>query len=227
MNYTFYWINLNRDITRKNYMETIFKEHNIKNIRIPAILGSPTEADKELACTQSHIKAIKTFLETSNDDIGIICEDDLSFDYKPYWRKSIENIIKDAPKDWEIIQLGIIIDNNLDQEFYNNSTDYIKHKPRKYWSMICYAINRKSAEKINNVQVNKENEYLRVADLFLYSHFKTYTYKYPLFTYRDNNDSTIHPNHLSIHVRSKEIIHKFLQETQKNYDLDILVLTKS
>jgi len=210
MDLYFYWINLDKDVDRRKYMDSLFSEHNIKNIRIPAILGGPTKTEKEVACTQSHIKAIKTFLETPNDEFAIICEDDLSFDYKPYWKKSLQDIINDAPKDWEIIQLGLIC-NVLDGDFYNVKTDYISHKLRKYWSTICYVINRKSAEKIINVKVDPHNK-IYVADELLYSSVKTYTYKYPMFTYRDNNDSNIHPDHLKIHIKSKEMIKNYLKK---------------
>ena len=43
-----------------------------------------------------------------------------------------------------------------------------------------------------------------VADRFIYNCMKTYIVNPPLFTYRDNNDSTIHPEHLRFHENSKE-----------------------
>src|SRR6187431_820668 len=62
--YTFYWINLDKAKDRKIKMLEMFKQHNIKNRRIEAILGGPNKIDKEIACTSSHIKAIQTFYES-------------------------------------------------------------------------------------------------------------------------------------------------------------------
>lgn len=208
MDYYFYWINLDKDSNRRQYMEKIFSEYNIRNIRIPAILGAPLKIDKELACTQSHLKAIQTFL-SSTEEIGIICEDDLSFDYKPYWKNNIDDVINNAPKDWGIIQLGIIL-TKLHDDFNKYESKYVPHQIKKYYSTICYVINRASAEKFLNVKLTTDKKINYVADHFLYSHVTTYTYKYPLFTYRDNNDSTIHPEHLDLHIRSKNLLLNFI-----------------
>ena len=209
MDYCFYWINLDQDTNRKQYMERILSENNIKNIRISAILGGLHKIDKELACTHSHLKAIRAFI-SSNEEIGIICEDDLSFDYKPYWKNNIQDIINNAPKKWGIIQLGLIL-TKLYDDFSKYKSDYIPHVTNKYYSTICYVINRTSAKKLLNIKLIIDKRINYVADHFIYSHVTTYTYKYPLFTYRDNNDSTIHPDHLNLHVKSKNLLLNFIK----------------
>ena len=209
MNLCFYWINLEQDITRRNSILDQFKKYNIKNVRIEAIAGSTTKG-KIIACTQSHIKAINTFM-TTNNNFAIICEDDLSFEWIKYWNKNIDQIILNAPSDWEIIQLAIIITGSkLNNEFYTSDTNYLPHL-RHYWSTLCYIINRKGAKKIMNLtlDINQVDKY--TADCILYSTAKTYTYKYPMFTYIDNNTSHIHPTHIPVHEKSKKIIEQFLK----------------
>ena len=43
------------------------------------------------------------------------------------------------------------------------------------------------------------NNDLMVADNYLFFKFNTYVYKYPYFTFPDNNDSTFHDDHLEYH----------------------------
>ena len=220
MDLCFYWINLNKDIGRRQHMENLFAKYIIKNKRISAILGHGSEKNKVVACTKSHLKAIQTFLELpvvgTNSNIAIICEDDLSFDYEKYWiyhkdwDLNIKQIIKNAPNDWEIIQLRLYVD-KLDSDFYNLDTDYIPHK-FNYFSCGCYLINRQAAEKIVKLGVKTNGKQIDyTSDCILFSVLKTYTFKYPMFTARDNNNSTIHPNHLKFQENSKNIIYEFLK----------------
>lgn len=196
--YTFYWINLDKSKDRYNNMLNLFNKYNIKNQRIPAIL------DKEKGCTLSHIKAIKTFYN-SNEEIGIICEDDLSMDYRKYWRKNLEDVVICAPKDWEIIQLALII-NPFSlisiKKMKNLYTRYVDG----YASSLCYVINRTGAFNIiNNIKPYCHTE----NSLFLT--VKTYTYKFPMFTYPDINNSLIHPGHLYFHKLSKNWVTNYLK----------------
>ena len=38
-----------------------------------------------------------------------------------------------------------------------------------------------------------------VSDNYIFSKFNTYVYKYPYFTFPNDNDSTFHSDHLSYH----------------------------
>ncbi len=51
------------------------------------------------------------FLLNTNDEYGLICEDDLTFELKKYWKSNVEDVVKNAPSDWGIIQLATIIQN--------------------------------------------------------------------------------------------------------------------
>jgi len=203
---TFYWINLEKASERRINMENLFIINNIKNKRIDAIQGGPLEKDKAIACTSSHLKAIKTFYE-SDDEIGIICEDDLTFEYQKYWRNSLNTVIQEAPKDWEIIQLAVITPFYLqNQSLFSYKKSYIPYQLRTSCTLI-YVINRKGANKI--IKNNKQPS--DWAEDFIYNQCKTYIYKYPMFTYPDDNDSDIHPEHIPEHVYSKMLITNYLK----------------
>ena len=109
-----YWINLDRSIDRRNHMEKIFKDPVFKNTnieRISAVDGkNPTgvypklnfihkqKNDYEYACMLSHLDSISRFSNT-NYDVAMIMEDDITLDFKKYWRKSVREIIQNAPPD--------------------------------------------------------------------------------------------------------------------------------
>ena len=216
-----YWINLDRSPERRIEMEKIFKEpefKNIKNHRFSAIDGKnvdvfeyiesdhkekPKMSNTEYACLISHLETVRTFSE-SGHKVALIMEDDMTLDLKPYWRKSIQEIMDEAPEDWEVLQLCYISVNGVEilYDGYHPSTG-------------AYLINQKGARKLLELrekerkiyQINKHTTapYLH-ADFFIYSYLKTYCYKYPMFVYKDNNDSLIHPDHLKEHEKSRQII---------------------
>ncbi len=114
-------------------------------------------------------------------------------------------MIDNAPKNWEVIQLAVTTDVfhlNVLKNTRNNYARYIIG----YASMVCYAINKKGAAKI--LKFAKPTNH---AEKALYYSAKTYTYKYPMFTYPTENDSLVHPSHLDSHVSSKRRITNYLK----------------
>ena len=66
------------------------------------------------------------------------------------------------------------------------------------WSALSYIIKKSSLNNLNNY-IKDDKYYLfddvNVADNYLFRVFKTYLYKYPLFTINNNNKSTFHNDH--------------------------------
>ena len=195
----FFYINLERCEERKEKLETIFSQYNLKYERVSAIDGNnlekwdPRLSKFEQACTMSHLKAIQTFYE-SGEEIGIICEDDITFEFLPYWKTSIDNVIKNAPNDFEILMLSYTVWPHYSNFLENLYNPFILLAHNGCGS---YLINRKGASKIlkehtwNNPKLEKYTKIRPVADVIIYDLVKTYVYRYSLFTYPDNNDSTI------------------------------------
>jgi GR25 family glycosyltransferase involved in LPS biosynthesis len=219
---TIYWINLERSTDRKAKMELIFSDKVFygKNIqRINAIDGkSDAVYDKlvlknkkntklEYACLLSHLKAIRTFSETFYGT-ALIFEDDITLEFKKYWRKSIRDIIANAPEDWEIIQLCYNTTSTLKEDYTLNN-----YQRNRYGSIACiaaYIINNNAAKKLMNEIYDPVTEKYKLidyhtheADHYLFKCMKTYTYKYPYFIYPTDNTSTLHPEDLTSHIRSK------------------------
>jgi len=206
------WIN--KEKIKKQRLETKKMCENFTPVEKIAYCNK-TLSKGEYACTLSHLETIRKF-SNSPHNIALIFEDDVTLDYQKDWRTSIETIIDQAPEDWEIIQLCYISNNHVFNEIYsinrNNKQFYdnLGDKEDAY-SCAAYLINKKAANKIcsaifENGKYQIDHTYHHVADFLLYDLFKTYIYKFPYFIYRTNNNSFLHPDHLSGHLCSKNYI---------------------
>lgn len=215
-----YWINLDRSIDRRQRMEQMFQDPVFKGkkiVRISAVDGKATNIDQvlnanfegmqpdkftkvEYACTLSHLNAIKQFSE-SNNEVALIMEDDMTLEYKPYWKRTTKQIMDNAPYDWETIQLCYIILNNVPRKIYTRNTGNL-------FSTGAYIINKKGAKQL--IHKNKKNILKNTighsADIYLYLNTNTYVYKYPMFIYGTDETSTIHQEHIKHHNESKKRI---------------------
>jgi len=227
-----YWINLDRAKDRKKYMENIFKDPIFKNIkikRVSAVDAKKTSEmfdmldiklhkmrDAEYACSLSHLETIREFSKTNYEN-ALIFEDDLSLEYKKYWEKTIQEIIDGAPKDWEILKLMCYRWNPY-KKLYNKWKHRLGSNANNDMSTIGYLINNKAAKKLtkdlyhNNKYVFEAN-YQHQSDGLLYQKLRTYVYKYPLFTYKNKNDTQIQLNEPLNH--KKNIITRFLKNSFK------------
>jgi GR25 family glycosyltransferase involved in LPS biosynthesis len=215
-----YWINLDRSPERRQDMNDMFSSPvfaAVPNTRFSAIDGktedvfsflnisekeNPRLKDVEYACLLSHLEVIRTFSE-SEHSIGLIMEDDMTLEFQPYWKKTVGEIIQKAPADWEIIQLS-----------YNGDIPTTEYEPWYYnFSTGAYLINQKGAHKlmqlreddVYNLNKHPNPPYLH-ADSFIFSYLNTYCYKYPMFIYKDENDSLLHDGHINEHTESKRKI---------------------
>jgi GR25 family glycosyltransferase involved in LPS biosynthesis len=215
-----YWVNLDRSPERRDVMNDMFNQpvfQNIPNTRFSAIDGktvdvfsfldssekeNPRLNNVEYACLLSHLEVIRTFSESENE-IVLVMEDDMSLEFQPYWKKTIKEILEEAPADWEVIQLcyiGAIPESEYQPWFYQFSTG-------------AYLINQKGAQKlmqirendVYNLKIHPNPPYLH-ADSFIFSYLNTYCYKYPMFIYKDDNDSLLHDGHMDAHTESKRKI---------------------
>jgi len=223
-----YYINLDRSKDRRDTMEEMFKDpvFNGKPIqRIAAIDGKDMNEpvyDKltltqkrntklEYACLLSHLTTIKTFAELSLYENALILEDDMTLEFKKLWKKSLRTIIEEAPMDWEIIQLCYITGGMLRADYTLNN--YQRNRYGGIASMGAYIINKTAAKKLMTEMYDPvsgkytlRDYHTHEADHYLYKVLRTYTYKWPYFIYPTVNTSTLHPEDLNSHIRSKKRI---------------------
>jgi GR25 family glycosyltransferase involved in LPS biosynthesis len=227
-----YYINLTRSVERRKTVKQTLKDETFKDMkkyRISAVdANKPNIVDylhskmtnlnlekyttKEYCCLLSHLNAILTFSQ-SNHHIALICEDDVSLDYKQYWQEDLNTCIQHAPKDWEILQLSIT-SKKLPSKLYTST---------KYWGATAYLITKSGALHFiqNNYidgQFHLNPKIKHPADHYIFGMMKTYTFKYPYFTYTAK-DSTIHQCHVKkFHIPYKDNVEQLLKKrSRKNY----------
>ena len=206
-----FYINLDIDVDRNKSMEKILRKFNLDGTRIEAINGKTYDRNYivvnskkynfvintkrkpnigQLATCLSHIKAVIN-MKDRNIDYGFICEDDLDFNLLNRFKNivNLENIINEAPNDWEMIKLhssNPTILNKLELDFNNNKL-YSKIKPLNIYnySMMAYIINKKYIKSFfdkyykNGIFVFDDNYFVSDVTLLFSEHI--YNYTIPLF----------------------------------------------
>jgi GR25 family glycosyltransferase involved in LPS biosynthesis len=237
--YPVYYINLDKSIERRNQTEKELSKITNNITRIPAIDGSKIKNKfgdtvdsisfksdydidnlKSIACTLSHIKAIHQAYN-NGDNIAMICEDDIYTEpYKTSF--SIEEIVNNAPKNWEILQLhtgNIDIFKNLSM----NELNYKKFED-KNWSFASYLINRNGMKKILQIvgypyhikYIDLNFPEHLVADVYIPNIVNTYTVLPFPFTVKIKGESTVQHGHvLDIHLPSLLKYYEYLLKNLK------------
>jgi len=204
-----YWLNLDADTQRRDYMESMFSYWEIENhTRISGFDGrvdDPSEFLKgkvpenvnssELGCCMSHLKAVKHFYEETDDEYCLILEDDAVLDIARYWNFTWREFVGLLPYDWDCIQLTTIttgdIHVRLHLKFIND------------FSAAAYLISRHHAAKLMKHHIRGDKYKLdqgvkprAVSEDTILETGKTYSI--PLFLYNLNFSSTIHQEHITV-----------------------------
>ena len=216
-----YYINLDGQPERRAYMEAQFKYWEIENYeRVSGYDGRDDDLSDilkgrypenmtsgEIGCTTSHLKAIKHWYDSSDSPYAIMMEDDVDLDLVKCWSFTWNNFVSRLPYDWDVVQLAIICTGalhvTLHRRFVND------------FSTACYMITRHHAEKLIRLHCRGDKYKLdndvrprAVADDLIYNSGNTYAV--PVFLYRIQLGSSIHPEHVSL-------IHKSSHDGLKNW----------
>jgi GR25 family glycosyltransferase involved in LPS biosynthesis len=228
----FYYINLNKDTDKNQYMINHLLENGVENInRIEAVDGKSENiiikdlSFSESGCVLSHIKAIKNFYHKSKSDYAIICEDDLDIDNIKKISFSFYSTLEVYNPELYCLQLVSSTREDIEISF--------SLRPRTFWdfSTVAYIINKKYAkllldrystaleiEKnfVSNIYVDYRGGQIKtrpVADELVYS-LRT-TYIFPIFTLKPFESSIS-----SDKERHRQVLHsiKLFDDEWSNYD---------
>lgn len=224
----FYYINLQKEVARNQYIINHFTEHDIfAYSRIEAFDANNLDLSKyidkynldvgakDLAVTMSHLLAIKTFV---NDDhkYAIICEDDLDLSTKQFWPFSWQDFMRILPNNWDAIQLTTSSPNIV--------FDLHPRKPND-WGTVAYLINKSYGKFLTNKMFDGNNfnyaKFLEwrkpskhskaIAEGIIYQSPKCYSI--PIFVYNTDFESSVHPAHVAdIHIPAKAQIINYWQQ---------------
>lgn len=179
-----FWINLEKSLDRRKFMEKQFESLGYENYRFNAItpenlpkmekdINKYKIFDNQYACLCSHILVLKQCLKY-DDNWFCIMEDDMKINDNI----NLDDIIKKCPSDSEILQL-------FSSNYTYDRCDEMWIKWNNNWSTGIYLINKHAIKKILN-KIMKES-YLDfknincrpLADHLLYTLCNTYVSTYP------------------------------------------------
>ena len=208
-----YYLNLDGQPERKEYTENQFNYWEIENYtRISAYDGRDDDLSDiikgcypnnmltgEVGSVTSHLKALKHWLENSDDPYLIVMEDDCDLSVVTYWPFSWKEFYTKLPYDYDVIQLAIInpasVHLQMHRRFVND------------FSIACYLITRHHAQKLANLHCRDDKYKLdqgvkprAVADDLIYNSGNTFAI--PLFLYKIELGSSIHDEHINVYHRS-------------------------
>jgi GR25 family glycosyltransferase involved in LPS biosynthesis len=230
-----YLINLPDQVDRLDYIKKQFSKYNVADYKIveavdgrnsdlkDIVSGSyPKLKPSEIGCLASHINAIKMWLEETDDEYGIIMEDDCSFDTVRFWQFDWNYFMQNIPANADIIQLVMIKENNIKFNMHVKE-QYDKNDYSSYaWSTACYVIKRSYAEKLlkmflfNGKYEFAEGKYRnKPADVVLYNLGKAYSM--PIFTYFVDTKEAINLWNIDKHKRCKRYIDEWWEANGNKY----------
>jgi hypothetical protein len=216
-----YYINLDDQKNRQDYMEAQFKYWGIKDYtRISAYDGRDNDLGEilvgkypnhitsgEVGCVTSHLKAIKHWYETSESPYALFLEDDVELSIARFWNFTWTDFFCRVPYNWDCIQLAIICTGDIHVQIHNRFVND--------FSTAAYLITRSYAEKLlrfhvkgNKYKLDQDIRPRPVADDLIYN--SGLTYACPLFLYKTELGSSIHEDHV-------EIFHKTNYEAILNF----------
>lgn len=216
-----HYINLERSIQRREYMELQFKELEIIDFkRISGIDGRDDECVRgalvgdlpvrmnfrEIACVMSHLKAMKNWLDNCDEDLLMIMEDDCDMSVVNFWGFSWKDFIRGLPFHWDVVQLSVCnpydLTMGLHVRFVND------------YSTTCYIIRRSHAQKLVNAhcrgdcyKLDQNIKPRAVSDDLIYN--SGFALSISIFGYKISMESTIHQSHYNMHKRSHDVRWEF------------------
>ena len=209
-----YYINLDEQPERAKYMEDQFKYWEIERYtRISAYDGREDRdlgdilkgrypdnmSSGEVGCVTSHLKAMKHWLENSDENHLLVMEDDCDLEVVKYWPFAWKDFYSKVPYDFDVVQLAIInpaqVHLQMHRRFVND------------FSTACYMITRHHAQKLvdlhcrgDKYKLDQGSKPRAVADDLIYNSGNTFSI--PLFLYKIELGSSIHDIHIDVFHRS-------------------------
>jgi len=231
---TVYYLSLEESVDRQKNIESQFLKYGI----IPKSIISKRFKDSNdvvtgkyinellpgtIGCAVSHLKAIKEWYNTTNEDYAFFCEDDLSLETVQYWNFTWIQFINSLPNDWECVQLLYLKNDG------NMSSLDLKEREWDDWAVTAYIITRDYAKKIidsyciedtYNLEL-KNSEVMPLVETLFYSLGKVYSI--PLFVEDCKFNSTFSQNeehnqdlHSNTHKKSYDKIIQLWKDIKMN-----------
>ena len=232
---TVYYISLEEDVDRRTNLIKTFNEYGVKNIN--GIISKRykecndilhgrhlnTIDDITKGCFTSHMRAIKKWLNETDEPIAFFCEDDLSLKTVKYWNFTWTDFENSLPSDWDCVQLMWIRDEILDIKFRKRLLDD--------WSCTAYILKREHAKKLINTYHPNDDFYVDIPETSCYTDLQPMienilysfgtVYTFPLFVEEITKFNSTRDN-IEIQLLNHDTsYHKILNWWENNVDNNI------
>lgn len=172
-----------------------------------------------IATVLSHLKAIKDWYNTTNEDYGVFCEDDMLISNSNNWLFNWNDVINNLPKDWKAIQLSVIKD-------IKESDMKLNIRKWDNWACGIYILSRTYAKKIidkyypNDTFILINDNLIPLVENIIYGPENKDIYTLPLFTEDTSFKSTFYPKFSDTEYKnnqklSADFIKKWWEQTGK------------
>ena len=238
------YINLNKRVDRKEYIENQFKEYGIFNyIRISADRYGPhnyedwenklifNKRDNKISYISILVNQLQSIIDWYNENISencLILEDDLNLVSVKFWPFDWDYFINRLPCNWDCVQLHVIGERHIPMG--------LTRRTRNNHGATCSLINRKYAKKLidmhyvdgkfkfyNNYGYSKywPKYHYQSPDFVPYEIGVTYTF--PIFVTNSNFGSDCYDGLVNLMAKKSDYVTlKWWKNDSQKYSLDDL-----
>ena len=203
-----------KDITRIEAYDGNFL-HTYADISVPQ---NQSASRAEMACTLSHIKAMRTAYQAGEAGV-LVMEDDIHPTYRERWEHTLKDIVQMKPADAQCVTL-FCINAKVTMSLWKLPQWFVPLR-KDHWGAGCYYVSREGMACVLNTYIRDERICLPpsssqlIADQgALYPLMRTYHYTRPLFI-NECADSYIHPHHLPGHRQNHRLIQRYFRPQRK------------
>lgn len=218
-----YYLTLEECVDRQKNLENQFLEYDIQPKAIVSKRFSESNDniqgkyvyqlnDGTKGCCVSHLKAIKQWYDTTDEDYAFFCEDDISLETVSYWNFTWEQFIESLPEDAECVQLFAIRP--------NYDTFELRERYWDDWGASAYIITRDYAKKIIDNFIREDHYLLEVPNQEVMPLIENIlftclgkTYTIPLFVENlefgstfEGSDDDVQNGHKNNHTIARELV---------------------
>lgn len=155
-----YYVSLEESQNRRDNLECNLEHYQVRPIGIiskrfaecsDVITGKYADSLNEgtKGCVISHLSAIRDWYETTDEDYGFFCEDDLSLETVQYWDFTWNDFIEKVPEDAECVQLLTI------RKDYD--TFELRERCWDDWGATAYIVTREYAKKLIDTYIKEDS----------------------------------------------------------------------
>jgi hypothetical protein len=113
------YVNLRESTDRRRFMESQLEKYGLKGnayvaerfetfsnqVQIHSAISINDASPARLGVTISFLEMMKSWYELRDEQYGLFCDDDISFESIDYWNFNWQDVLDNLPENWQCVQL--------------------------------------------------------------------------------------------------------------------------